>query len=221
MDDYSKREKDIIRTGIQEALLCSEFAIKYLDQGPGRDQHLQQITNLVKNYCLLDHHLQARPNVIASMSANEAARLAQRENAENPGPVEDTIPDYSQIFSQKVKDATKNVTVENHAKFKDFHKKVQELVNKQDGTGDGDDVMYTEESENYLDPISKTELVDPVISTKCRHRFSRKSIMEHLRGKSFAQCPIMGCSAKFSAEDFEDDLVTAQTLRRRQLNKQI
>lgn len=33
MDDYIKREKDILRSGIQEAFLCSEFAIKYLDQG--------------------------------------------------------------------------------------------------------------------------------------------------------------------------------------------
>lgn len=57
----------------------------------------------------------------------------------------------------------------------------------EDGRGDADDVMYTEETENYIDPISKAELVDPVLSTKCKHRFSKRSIMEHLRGKTFAQ----------------------------------
>lgn len=219
MDEYIKREKDFLRTGIQEAFLCAEFAVKYLDQGPERDRHIEQMTSLAKNYCLLDHHLQIRPNIIANMAAEEAANLAQRENAE--GPVEDTIPDYAKILSNKVTDAMKKVEVENHGKFKDFKKRVEELVNKQDGRGDGDDVMYTEESENYVDPISKTELVDPVISIRCKHRFSRKSIMEHLRGKNYAQCPIMGCSAKFTSEDFEDDLITAQTLRRRQLKKQI
>lgn len=65
--------------------------------GSDRDRHLDQMKNLAKNYCLLDHHLQLRPDLISRMTQEENARLAQRENAENPGPVDETIPDYSKV----------------------------------------------------------------------------------------------------------------------------
>lgn len=109
--------------------------------------------------------------------------------------------------------AVKHRNVANHEKFKDFKKKVQKFVNKgkiscfmmyflshflscmlydmvytisisADGAGDEDDLMVTEESSTLIDPISKREFVDPVISLKCRHRFSRRSVMEHLKGNS-------------------------------------
>lgn len=35
-----------------------------------------------------------------------------------------------QILSKKLEDAMKRFNVENHSKFKDFSKKVEELVNK-------------------------------------------------------------------------------------------
>lgn len=66
--------------------------------GPDRDQYLEQMKSLVQNYCVLDQHLQIRPNLIAGLGAEEAARLAQLENAENPTTLEETIPDYSAVW---------------------------------------------------------------------------------------------------------------------------
>ncbi|KAE8750382.1 hypothetical protein FOCC_FOCC002941 [Frankliniella occidentalis] len=221
MDDIIKKEKESLRHGIQEAYLCAEFLTKYVEKGNERDTHLKNLEGLVQNYCLLDYHLDIRPGLVARMSQDENKKIAQKENSETAELPEGNT-NYQAILCEKVASAIKNHNVKDHEKLKDYTKKVKRLINVADGTGDDDDLMVTEESENLLDPLSKTELVDPVISIKCRHRFSRKTIMEHLtHGRHGSQCPYVGCKAKLTPDDLEDDLIAAQIVKRSQYQRQL
>lgn len=216
MEETLKKERDFLRIGIQESFLCSEFLVKYLEKGDERDGHLVSMEQLVQNYCLLDNHLDIRPPIINRMAAEERDKLNKAESKETPDPI--AKQDYSQTLNEKVTSAISNINLENHTKLKDYKKKVAKLVSAADRTeGDGDELMVTDESDSLIDPLTKTILVDPVISLKCRHRYSRRSIMNHLKGSS--QCPYVGCRSKFTADELEDDVIGAQTLRRQQLQQ--
>lgn len=52
-------------------------------------------------------------------------------------------------------------------------------------------------------PIARQQYQNPIISKKCRHTFSKASLVQYLR--SNRTCPISGCGAYLELRDFEKD----------------
>lgn len=218
MDDNCRQERDFLRIGIQEAYLCSEFISQFIEKGTERDNMISNLDKLVQGYCLVDNKLKVRPAIFAKLKNDEERRIEQRETAGTPAE-EEAVVDFHQLYSDQVDKAMQKVQTNEHTKYKDFKKKVDKLIRKADGEEGEDDLAVTEETNNLVCPLSKATLVDPVITQRCKHRFSRKSIMSVMEGKNYVQCPYVACRDKFSVDELEEDLVSAQALRKMQLQE--
>lgn len=68
--------------------------------GDERASHLKNLEGLVKNHCLLDYHLQTRPEIITRMNHEESAKIAQQENAtetDASAPEQSVTTDYAKV----------------------------------------------------------------------------------------------------------------------------
>lgn len=71
----------------------------------------------------------------------------------------------------------------------------EEQEEEEDGEDDDeeDEPQMTQVLVNTTDPITKLEMKDPVMSSKCKHSFERNSIMSLLKDKARVRCPTPGC----------------------------
>lgn len=80
----------------------------------------------------------------------------------------------------------------------------------------GDGEIELKETQQYIDPISKTQILDPVRNKRCNHVYERSTIEAAIKLNKRLRCAYMGCSNKFhvTLSDLEDDPQLKATLRR-------
>ena len=83
-----------------------------------------------------------------------------------------------------------------------------------DVNGD-EDIVQTQETVSYVDPITKRRIEDPVRNELCGHLYDRESIVHMIRAKKGKlRCPIPGCSNQVFLEEegLEEDRVAAAAI---------
>ncbi|KAJ0180155.1 hypothetical protein K1T71_004746 [Dendrolimus kikuchii] len=58
---------------------------------------------------------------------------------------------------------------------------------------DESDLAITEMQDQYIDPITKRPILDPVKNTVCGHIYEKEAIMDMIRNKKRTKCPVVGC----------------------------
>ncbi|KAH9645390.1 hypothetical protein HF086_000008 [Spodoptera exigua] len=58
---------------------------------------------------------------------------------------------------------------------------------------DESDLAITESQEQYLDPITKRPVTDPVKNTVCGHIYEKATILNLISTKPRSKCPVAGC----------------------------
>jgi len=75
-----------------------------------------------------------------------------------------------------------------------------------------DDLLVTETTESYKDPLTKLTIKDPVKSRTCNHSYERSTILKFL--EKARKCPHSGCIHVLSRVDLMDDLELKRKLLR-------
>lgn len=70
--------------------------------------------------------------------------------------------------------------------------------------------------ENFICPLSRVELVEPVKNQICGHVFSKAIINEYIRSGN-SECPVAGCSAKLL--NLVEDVLITKKLKEKKNNK--
>lgn len=150
----------------------------------------------------------------------------QNADAADPQGNEESDPGekFKEIYAQKQAEKEQN-KIEMHQE-KHFREVCEEMGERVGPVGDDDIEMVHNQTSQHLDlkcPITGSPLTDPVKNKLCSHVYSRSGIeglMQQARGRA-CKCPVYGCgNAKVTREQLEDDLVTAQRVKKEMRRKQ-
>ncbi|CAB3258777.1 unnamed protein product [Arctia plantaginis] len=168
---------DLRKQCITSLYLCTDNVSKYLDSE--KEAEFNKLRTCVQQYCTLE----AQQEV-----AIEAMEKAKREtDATNIATLEERFKSHLSNL------AGKRLRVDNHPYMIEFNKryeKGQRLSNNLDES----DLAITESQEQYIDPITKRPLTDPVKNTVCGHTYEKDAIMNLLQSKHKTKCPVAGCN---------------------------
>ncbi|KAL1465491.1 hypothetical protein WDU94_005058 [Cyamophila willieti] len=124
--------------------------------------------------------------------------------------------DYEAEYKKKLADLKKGnnkYPVENDELFKGFMERVDDLCSN--------DFEVEESDMNFLDPITKQTIKQPVKSQICGHIFDRDSIDSMFRGRdTHIRCPYVGCPNKLRKKDIQEDKHLSQKFERFLLSSQ-
>lgn len=88
---------------------------------------------------------------------------------------------------------------------------LQSLIPREEGDDESDDdVEVGGVVQDYLDPLTRQMLENPMTSKVCGHSYSRASIYEFL-GNQTKACPTSGCNRRIN----KNDLVPDENIERR------
>eukprot|EP00026_Physarum_polycephalum_P007983 Phypoly_transcript_08056.p1 GENE.Phypoly_transcript_08056~~Phypoly_transcript_08056.p1 ORF type:complete len:232 (-),score=56.16 Phypoly_transcript_08056:190-885(-) len=175
----------------------------------GDEKRLQELEETMKEYIELEETIKLHKAALAAvkrhinqenMKLGEAYKRARENDQE--------IPDYKQ-----------------HGKYKEFRQKVWQVKHPNDALPDQEDEdiveMHTQTENDFICPLTRKELEDPVKNIPCGHTYSREAIVDYMKkGKSKRgkfPCPVAGCSGELTKETLEKDMELERQLRR---NKQ-
>ncbi|KAF1766172.1 hypothetical protein GCK72_006128 [Caenorhabditis remanei] len=96
---------------------------------------------------------------------------------------------YDQLYKEVAK-GKKNVAGDKQF-FKDI---LRGIRNEDDETEDGEEMEVMQVQHSRKDPISKKDIVNPVINEACSHVYDRDSIYEFAGKKRSIKCAMQGCS---------------------------
>lgn len=187
---------------------------------------VNELRDMVKDYARMER------DISQYCSATEKAMNKFRVDYAKCEDDEQT-PNISSIYQEmltKLESSNNDEQIEKHKEVVDFTQTIWNLHNSDSEdappaqkirTGDDDDddeieMTCVDESQKFICPITKGELVNPVKSKLCGHTFSRKAVEGHIKNmKGRAKCPIAGCVSSISIDDLENDNVIAFQLRKK------
>ncbi|XP_065202579.1 uncharacterized protein LOC135832949 [Planococcus citri] len=79
-----------------------------------------------------------------------------------------------------------------------FSKSILELFSQ-------DDIVTCGEKQNYIDPFSKKAIQNPIRNKICQHVYEKDTVCNMIARKKEMGCPNVGCDAKFTIHDLEED----------------
>ncbi|KAI5711907.1 hypothetical protein M8J75_004179 [Diaphorina citri] len=117
--------------------------------------------------------------------------------------------DYDSEYQKKLAEIKKGkkYNVESDELFKEFKERVEDVTSNE---------FEVEESDmNFLDPITKQTIKQPVKSQICGHVFDKDSIDSMFRGRDpYIRCPYVGCPNKLRKKDIQEDKHLTQKFER-------
>ncbi|XP_051157726.1 E3 SUMO-protein ligase NSE2-like [Leptopilina boulardi] len=173
----------------------------------------EQLRNVVEKNCIINTKLREANNVIERIST-----LHSRDNEGSQ--FEDILVKFKSEMDKINPDVSKN------RYLVDFDRQVKELLKDADGGNndnndeDGDDdLQFTQDTVNVIDPFTKKRMTDPVKNKTCGHVYDRESVTAMLKVNPRTRCPVMGCGSKefITINNLEADIV----LRTRLLKKKV
>lgn len=197
---------------IQESFLKTAANVFLYHDNENRKALFQQMTNIVEKNCLINAKLREANNIterityIHSSTDEKSESDNVLEKYENE--MENINPDVSQNqhiidFNRQIKNLLKDV----------------ELDQTEDGgdRNENDDLQFTENSVNVIDPFTKQRMTDPVKNKTCGHVYDRESVVAMLKVNPRTRCPVIGCGNKeyISIQNLEADIVLRTHLLKR------
>lgn len=162
---------------IQSLYLCADNISKYLDDE--KEVEFEKLKSHVETYCLLE----AQQDV-AIQALDKAKSETDQSNI-------DSLKERFQKYLQSM--SNKRLKVNNHPYMLEMNKRIQKGLDTARNNIDDSDLAITEAQEQYMDPITKRPIVDPVKNTVCGHIYEKETIMNMLNVKTKTKCPVVGC----------------------------
>uniref|UniRef100_A0A1I7UUB1 E3 SUMO-protein ligase NSE2 n=1 Tax=Caenorhabditis tropicalis TaxID=1561998 RepID=A0A1I7UUB1_9PELO len=91
-----------------------------------------------------------------------------------------------------------------HPYYKEARKIIAELTNNLEEADDTADLQVEQVQHSRKDPISKKDIVNPVINTACGHVYDRDSIIQFAGTKRSIKCVMQGCSQNITIKNLSD-----------------
>ncbi|XP_028174391.1 E3 SUMO-protein ligase NSE2-like [Ostrinia furnacalis] len=162
---------------MQSLYLCTDNVSKYLDDE--KEAEFRKLKSYVEGYCL-----QEAQQDVAIQALEKAKRETDNSNF-------DTLQD--RFNANLCSMAGKRLNVNNHPYMLELTKRYQKGMEQSRQNMDDSDLAITESQDQYIDPITKRPIVDPMKNSVCGHVYEKQSIMELIKRKASAKCPVAGC----------------------------
>ena len=79
--------------------------------------------------------------------------------------------------------------------------------------------MFQAPDESITCPITRKQMVQPVRSKKCNHSYEKAAIVQLIRNRQRAHCPVAGCANFVTDGDLEPNEDLAFRIKRLQRKK--
>ncbi|XP_076755739.1 E3 SUMO-protein ligase NSE2 [Xylocopa sonorina] len=159
-----------------------------------REEKLKELRDIVENNCIQRKKLQSAEDIKKRI-------LELYEDDDKEHNIALIIEEYNNAILEISTDVSKD------SKLVEFDKHVEILLDKIPHEDNSEDVelQCSGGYMNFIDPISKKRIIDPVKNTKCGHTYDRESITGMLKINNKTRCPVVGCKST--------DFVTLSHLR--------
>ncbi|CAK1603790.1 unnamed protein product [Parnassius mnemosyne] len=169
---------DLRKQCIASLYTCADNVAMFLD-GQERETEFSKLKSCIEEYCMLE----AQQDV-----ANQALEKAKKEtDSSNMDSLQDRFTSHLSNL------AGKRLNVNNHPYMLELNNRIEKGRQKATQNLDESDLAITESQEQYIDPITKRPIVDPVKNTVCGHIYEKESIMELINMRKSLKCPVAGC----------------------------
>uniref|UniRef100_A0A8D8WVS0 E3 SUMO-protein ligase NSE2 n=3 Tax=Cacopsylla melanoneura TaxID=428564 RepID=A0A8D8WVS0_9HEMI len=178
---------------IQDLLVDNCVMVSKYTTDAEKKELTDQMADVMKEVCQLNKNF-----------ANQKKALHWCQNLQETEDV-----DYEAEYKKKLADVKKGdkYNVENDQLYKGFMERVDDLCSN--------DFEVEETDMNFLDPITKQTIKQPVKSQVCGHIYDRDSIDSMFRGRdAFIRCPYVGCPNKLRKQDIQEDKHLSQKFER-------
>jgi len=137
---------------------------------------------------------------------------------------QDDGPELTDLFKQILGQYEKQTeaSLKKHPKYRDFRLKVWRVHHPNEALPEeqnSDLVVMSQKNDEYICPLTKITLVNPMKNRNCGHYYSKTAILEFLKSARQKGCPVAGCSALITKSTLEDDLDLERRIRRMQKKK--
>nr|XP_021181953.2 E3 SUMO-protein ligase NSE2 [Helicoverpa armigera] len=186
---------DLRKQCITSLYLCTDNVSKYLDRE--KEAEFDKLKMFVQQYCTLE----AQQDVTI-----EAMERAKREtDTSNMDTLEERFQSHLSAL------AGKRLKIDNHPYMMEFKKRIQQGMESASNNLDESDLAITESQDQYLDPITKRPVTDPVKNSVCGHIYEKDAILNLISTKPRTKCPVAGCGNR--GPILRDHLISDEELK--------
>ena len=177
---------------------------------------VDQTINLLERYakCISnDDHLQNKEEIFEKLQNQVAYYVTAKETHKKTDEVfnnfTQNLEDMSDVDSKQIVKDYKRLLTEELKKVGDpqdnrRYKEFLQIIQEKDPNAS--DIMTVSESLNFIDPISKKPIVDPVKNKNCGHSYEKSTILELISKNPNLRCPMVGCRiTSIKKSDLVDD----------------
>ncbi|XP_068630820.1 E3 SUMO-protein ligase NSE2-like isoform X3 [Battus philenor] len=151
---------------------CAEKVSMFLN-GQEKETEYSKLKSSLEEYCLLE----ARQDY--ADQAMEKAKINNSQQSNIDSKNLDSLHDMFHLNLNKMVETHHNVN--QHPYMIKLNEKMKSL--------DESDLAITETQEQYIDPITKRPIKDPVKNSVCGHIYERESIKELINMRKTVKCP--------------------------------
>ncbi|XP_038051341.1 E3 SUMO-protein ligase NSE2-like [Patiria miniata] len=200
-----------ITIGMEDIIEVSLDLAESATEGDGTEGHLEELKKMMEEYASMEQDVHQYVKAVKQVKGQ-----IQRLGIEEQMKVE-----VSDLVEEAVADIQKTGSEETSAR----HGKVDELIRRMwhyRNAGESmpstsaqhgdDDVVMTQCEVSTVCPISRCEMTDPVTNRHCQHNYERVAIMQIVRNRKNAKCPVIGCGNQIPIT--KADLVDNRQLKR-------
>ncbi|XP_042225920.1 E3 SUMO-protein ligase NSE2-like isoform X2 [Homarus americanus] len=188
---------------------CAFSVLKYVADDDLKSKHLSDLEQVLV-MCV-----EAKHSVAISREAAKEAEGRAKDDTNDESDVEKYEEAYLENLEELKQDINMQTVINKDPNVMAFRKQLMAQVVPAMVTRD-EDLVTTQETINYIDPISKKTITDPVRNIHCGHVYDRASVISMIQGnkrKGF-RCPSMGCAyrVRLAVTDLEDALDVKRNL---------
>lgn len=192
--------RDLRKQCIQSLISTAENVAKYLQED--KEDNYEKLKMYMENYCLLE---------IEQEVAEQALEAAKADtNISNINTLQKRFEDGLKTLSQN------RINPNSHRYMQELKTRYESGLQSVSSSGltenlNESDIAIVQTNEQFLDPITKKHISDPVKNTMCGHVYERETILNLIRRKHRIRCPVAGCANPESIQ--ENHLLEDEELR--------
>jgi len=213
---------------VQDGMEQTKKIAEAFEDDENAKQIVDELRNVMLDYASMERDVKQFCSAAHSSLDRFKVQYVMNDDEEGEGEAAAATPDLYSMFEERInalQEHNSNEDLNNNKAVKDFTKTVWNLhhgaATSAANVGKIDDeveISQVDDGMKFICPITKTELVDPVMNAMCKHTYSREAIEMHIRSmKGRAKCPIPGCKSKevITKENLESNAVLAFEIRKR------
>ncbi|XP_071804150.1 E3 SUMO-protein ligase NSE2-like [Asterias amurensis] len=199
-----------ITIGMEDIIEVSLDLAEMATEGDDTEGQLLDLKEMMQDYAMMEHDLQQYVKTVKQVKGQvQKLSIDEQMDIEVPDLIEKALNE-AQGSSDKAVSHTK--IDELKEKLWQYKNAGETMVRSANEVTEDEDVVMTQCEVSTKCPITKCEMVDPVTNKHCQHTYEKTAIMQMLRNRKNALCPVSGCGNKTPLD--KTDLVDNRQLKR-------